>query len=177
MVLTVSFALSPVIGLVCHRCRPRCASIVASLMPASRHQDHTTSPSATGALVFRAHRVHRIPHPTFVTLAIRPSSRGGTRKPWSVSGESNKRDGCGRLARRAIFAWQASALTYPRDMFPVMARHNRSKNGVASARLCPGHPRLYPRRRPVIALRGGASDEAIQTILPLASWIASLRSQ
>jgi len=24
----------------------------------------------------------------------------------------------------------------------VMAGHSRSKNGVASARLCPGHPRL-----------------------------------
>jgi hypothetical protein len=99
----------------------RCASIVTSLMPASRHQDHTTSPSATGALVSCANRVHRIPHPTFVTIAIRPSSRGGTREPWSVSGEADKRDGCGRLARWAIYAWQASALTYPRDMFPVIA--------------------------------------------------------
>jgi len=55
-------------------------SIVASLMPASRHQDHAASPSTIGALVFYANRVHRIPHPTFVTIAIRPSSRGGTRE-------------------------------------------------------------------------------------------------
>jgi hypothetical protein len=44
MVLTVSFALSPVIGLVCHR-RQQINS--ADLTPASRRQDHTTSPSAS----------------------------------------------------------------------------------------------------------------------------------
>src|SRR3984893_1261592 len=33
------------------------------LMPASGHQDHTTSPSASGALVRSAIRVHRIPAP------------------------------------------------------------------------------------------------------------------
>jgi hypothetical protein len=50
MVLTVSFVISPVIGLfvtVVSAMR----SIVANVMPASRHQDHTTSPSATNALV------------------------------------------------------------------------------------------------------------------------------
>jgi hypothetical protein len=31
------------------------------LMPASRHQDHTTSPSALGALVLSTARVHRTP--------------------------------------------------------------------------------------------------------------------
>ena len=62
MVLTACFVLSPVIGLSCHR--PRCDagvsrpkgrhrhSILARLMPASRHQDHTTSPSASRAFVF-----------------------------------------------------------------------------------------------------------------------------
>src|SRR3954467_13907724 len=42
MVLTVSFVISPVIGLSCHR---RFAS-AQNLTPASRRQDHTTSPSA-----------------------------------------------------------------------------------------------------------------------------------
>jgi hypothetical protein len=78
MVLTVFFALSPVIGLSCHRRRPQCASIVANLTPASRYQDHATSPSTSVAPVLRHQRVHRIPHPTFVTIAIRPSVRGGT---------------------------------------------------------------------------------------------------
>ena len=57
MVLTVSFVISPVIGLVCHR---RLAS-AQSLTPASRRQDHTTSPSASAPFVKGAARVHRIP--------------------------------------------------------------------------------------------------------------------
>jgi hypothetical protein len=71
MVLTACFVLSPVIGLYCHR-RPQ-DHHPAGLMPASRHQDHTTSPSASNAFVFRAKasiasRVQR-----FVTIAKRPS--------------------------------------------------------------------------------------------------------
>ena len=58
---TVSFGLSPEIGLFCLRRKPQCVSIVARLMPASRHQDHTTSPSASNALR-PAHR-QRPPHP------------------------------------------------------------------------------------------------------------------
>jgi hypothetical protein len=49
----------------------------ANLMPAPGHQDHTASPSASGALVRRTVRVHRIP------LHVRddrerPSERSGT---------------------------------------------------------------------------------------------------
>src|SRR5579863_6339178 len=47
-------------------------------MPASGHQDHTTSPSALALFVKSAIRVHRIPRPTSVTIAKRPSCRGGT---------------------------------------------------------------------------------------------------
>jgi hypothetical protein len=57
MVLTVSFVISPVIGLGCHR---RFAS-AQNLTPASRRQDHTTSPSASARFVKRAISVHRIP--------------------------------------------------------------------------------------------------------------------
>src|SRR4030081_4112603 len=87
MVLTVSFVLSPVTGLVCHR-RPRIGFVQArlgrrnsaNLTPASGRQDHTTSPYAATSLVrvlLTAHgflrirpaipsrakrcRVHRIP--------------------------------------------------------------------------------------------------------------------
>ena len=61
MVLTVSFALFPVIGLCCHRRRRDAISIVANLMPASRHQNHTTSPSAPCAARLAASS--RPPHP------------------------------------------------------------------------------------------------------------------
>jgi hypothetical protein len=54
---------------------PRNAKHCCELTPASRRQDHTTSPSTTRALVSRARRVHRTPHPPFVTTAKRPSSR------------------------------------------------------------------------------------------------------
>src|SRR5579864_5056256 len=60
MVLTVSFALSLVIGLSCHHHR---RIISASLTSASRCQDHATSPSATLHIRLCARRVHRIPWP------------------------------------------------------------------------------------------------------------------
>ena len=52
---------------------PSSALLLANLTPASRRQDHTTSPSASARFVKRAARVHRIPCPTSVTIAKRPS--------------------------------------------------------------------------------------------------------
>jgi len=69
------FVLSPVTGLFCHR---RSQDNPATLTPASGRQDHTTSPSASSAFVSHAISVHRIPLPTSVTIAIRPSCGGGT---------------------------------------------------------------------------------------------------
>jgi hypothetical protein len=46
--------------LFCHR-RLREASLLSDLMPAPRHQDHTTSPYAQATHVSRSSRVHRIP--------------------------------------------------------------------------------------------------------------------
>jgi hypothetical protein len=57
-------------------------SIIANLMPASGHQNHTTSPSASRAFVLPRQSVHRIPHPTFVTIAKRPSNGCGT--AWDI---------------------------------------------------------------------------------------------
>src|SRR5580693_9473101 len=48
-----------------------------------------------------------------------------------------------RSAQIASGNWRTGSMpTFPL----VMAGHSRSKNGVASARLCPGHPRLASRR-------------------------------
>ncbi len=98
MVLTVSFVLSPVIGLVCHR-HPRIWHVKtrlglrtsANLTPASRRQDHTTSPSAESIVRQRAIRsltgridppchpltspdaaASTASRPASVTIAIRP---------------------------------------------------------------------------------------------------------
>jgi hypothetical protein len=87
MVLTAYFVLSPVIGLSCHR-RPRMrarprpvgpTSPPRDLTPASRRQDHTTSPSASQRS--RQQRRLRPPHPvpTSVTIAKRPSCGTGRR--------------------------------------------------------------------------------------------------
>jgi hypothetical protein len=75
MVLTVSFALSLVSRACCHH-RLQDVSLT-NLISASGYQDHTTSPSALAAPVLRRQSVHRIPHPTFVTIAKRPSYRAG----------------------------------------------------------------------------------------------------
>jgi hypothetical protein len=50
-----------------------CKSSLARLIPASGDQDHTALPSALALLVWQNKCVHRIPHPTSVTIAIRPS--------------------------------------------------------------------------------------------------------
>jgi hypothetical protein len=75
------FALSPVTGLFCHR-RPQIES--ANLTPASGRQDHTTSPSARRTLVRCAAHVHRIPCPTSVTIAKRPSVWDGMARDMQV---------------------------------------------------------------------------------------------
>ena len=56
---TAYFVLSPAIGLVCHRRLRKLPS--ANLTPASRRQDHTTSPSALVPFVIGTSSVHRIP--------------------------------------------------------------------------------------------------------------------
>ena len=58
MVLTGYFVLSPVIRIWL---TPSSADNSTDLTPTSRRQDHTTSPSASGAFVKGAIRVHRIP--------------------------------------------------------------------------------------------------------------------
>jgi hypothetical protein len=61
---------------------PSFADCSTTFAPASGRQDHTTSPSALLSLALHAksaqrhHRVHRIPRPSFVTMAIRPSVIG-----------------------------------------------------------------------------------------------------
>jgi hypothetical protein len=78
MVLTVSFVLSPVTGLSCHR-RPRQLLLLAGLAPASGRQDHTTSPSALAGVRRSPALASTASRRAFVTIAIRPSCRAGQR--------------------------------------------------------------------------------------------------
>jgi hypothetical protein len=70
------YVISPVTMLGCHRhlagCLPR------NLAPASERQDHTISPSAAMPLVASTSPASIASHPAFVTIAKRPSCRGGT---------------------------------------------------------------------------------------------------
>src|ERR1700686_4916284 len=52
---------------------PSPALLSAKFTPASGRQDHTSSPSASHAVRQERIRVHRIPPPTSVTIAKRPS--------------------------------------------------------------------------------------------------------
>src|SRR3954449_3319738 len=69
MVLTVSFVISPVIGLCCHR---RFAVDPQNLTPASRRQDHTTWPSAFSTVRQRCLIASIASRPASVTIASAP---------------------------------------------------------------------------------------------------------
>ena len=101
MVLTGCFVLSPVIGLCCHRPRAM-RKHCRKLMSASRHQDHTTSPSVASALVF-SHQ-QRPPHPAPNVRDDREAPLFRARDAKDSAGDlpvATTRRGCGRLARRA----------------------------------------------------------------------------
>src|SRR5436305_9545885 len=125
MVLTGYFVISPVIGLCCHRHLANMAgprpvgptSPPQNLTPASRRQDHTTSPSAATSFVCapvhrsrvgprpamtiarRRCRVHRIPCPTSVTIAKRPSRVG---RDGGSSKDASTNEGSGIFLRRRL---------------------------------------------------------------------------
>jgi hypothetical protein len=81
MVLTVSFALFPVIGLSCHRRPAETSARLDAGVEASEPHDFAVCSSV---LVQRdrkiapdAIRIHRIPLPTSVTIAKRPFNGAG----------------------------------------------------------------------------------------------------
>jgi hypothetical protein len=99
MVLTVSFVLSPVIG---RFVTVACEIDSANLTPASRRQDHTTSPSDLLAFVWRNKPSIASHSPTFVTIAKRPSYRArDARKNARDLPDITSENACDRLARRA----------------------------------------------------------------------------
>src|ERR1700748_326688 len=101
MVLTGSFVLFLVIGrFVTIPVQCEALSRVDASVEASEPHDFTVRGSS--AFVLRAARVHRIPRPTSVTIAIRPSSRARDgRKTASDLPDATSENACGRLAGRA----------------------------------------------------------------------------
>jgi hypothetical protein len=82
--------------------------LLKSLTPASGRQNHTTSPSADQRhSSLDVISVHRIPRPTSVTIAKRPSCRGGTEADLEVIWvEREEEFFCGR-------GWTAKSLNSP----------------------------------------------------------------
>ena len=143
--------------------------LLKNLTPASGRQDHTTSPSALAALVSRRRRVHRIPHPTSVTIAIRPSCEAGRA---GYSFDLGKREakyffgqdwtGSIRLKRlrklvfrrrRRVRSW----VTRGRNSTASDARRlrHRRQAALATARTCKRTP-VFPCNTPMTASRFSA---------------------
>jgi hypothetical protein len=171
------FVLSPVTGLVCHR-RLRKLPF-ANLTPASGRQDHTTSPSASGALVFGTISVHRIP-PHVRDDRETPLGWGGMIRCIPVSTRPSSEIRKFRNGQSAVFPpWPGRAvrrtaslpLAYarpstsfaPRDKEGVDARITRLRQGFA------GSPVLVRRSRS----EGGSPGMTIGCAAPYstpASW-------
>jgi hypothetical protein len=79
MVLTAYFVLSPVTGLSCHRHLVDTSTKLDTSVGVSGPHDFAVRVSIVRPHTFvcRHRRVHRIPHPTFVTTAKRPSYERG----------------------------------------------------------------------------------------------------
>jgi hypothetical protein len=106
MALTVSFVLSSGTGLSCPR-RPQSARCALQELSASvgAPGPHDFSVRDLDDRLTRG-RVHRIPQPTFVTIAKRPSARPRDgRKGARDLPDAASASACGMLARRADCAW------------------------------------------------------------------------
>jgi hypothetical protein len=102
------------------------SSLLEGLMPASGHQNHTTSPSASRAFVLPRQSVHRIPHPTFVTIAKRPSNGYGTARDIEVI--------CRRRERIYFFKWDwTGSISMIRFRKSAFRRKSDQPDGSASA--------------------------------------------
>jgi hypothetical protein len=108
MVLTAYFVLSPATGLSCHRHRADTSAQLDTSVGASGPHDFAVRLELRSSA--RRQSVHRIPHPTFVTTAKRPSYRGRDGAESAADlGVTATRAACDRLTRRAICAWRLCA--------------------------------------------------------------------
>ena len=98
MVLTGYFVLSPVIGLFCHR--RLSGNFRKNLTPASRRQDHTTSPSASVPFVFG----------TSASTASRPASVTIARAPLCGTGWGRYKSDLGQVSSKSSVIQKFSAV-------------------------------------------------------------------
>jgi hypothetical protein len=115
-------------------------SIIANLTPASRRQDHTTSPSATSALVRSAFRVHRIPS--------RVRDDRDTPLMWDETAADKEMIWVGRK-RKYFSLWDSTAPTTPNlarraRLFILEIQHCRQMSAWVASRTL-RHFRAVPR--------------------------------
>jgi len=107
MVLTAYFVLSPATGLSCHRHRADTSAQLDASFGASGPHDFAVRLELRSSA--RRQSVHRIPHPTFVTTAKRPSRGRDSAESAADLGVTATPSACDRLTRRAISAWRLCA--------------------------------------------------------------------
>jgi hypothetical protein len=98
-----------------------------NLTPASGCQDHTPSPSAGNIARLASYRVHRIPRPTFVTIAKRPScgQRNGGKIPM-ISDFPKEKYVCAQIWTTQITMISLTKLAFARTWLrPVSIRYAR----------------------------------------------------
>src|ERR1700730_9125449 len=108
MVLTAYFVLSPATGLSCHRHRADTSAQLDASFGASGPHDFAVRLELRSSA--RRQSVHRIPHPTFVTTAKRPSRGRDSAESAADLGVTATPSACDRLTRRAISAWRLCAI-------------------------------------------------------------------
>src|ERR1700682_6017800 len=119
MVLTAYFVLSPVTGLVCHRHRRNgLRQLDASVGASGPHDFAVRKPARSSA----RRRVHRIPRPTSVTIAKRPSVWDGMIRSIPVSTKRESEKFCER-------GWTAELQDSPSGKSHV-AHQGRSPDGT-----------------------------------------------
>src|ERR1700722_20811748 len=93
--------------------------------------------------LIRSPRAAALPMTNSPTMTPNRTNRCKMRPPRFEPGRYLIEAASSRCGKPAV---QIAALTLRswRDLTAVMAGHSRPKDGVASARLCPGHPRLCP---------------------------------
>jgi hypothetical protein len=142
MVLTAYFVLSPATGLFCHRRRADTSAQLDTSVGVSGPHDFAVRLELRSSA--RRQSVHRIPHPTFVTTAKRPSYRGRDGAESAADlGVTATRAACDRLTRRAISAWRlcancpsgesVSSSFRGDERAPQTRRHTPRKRGIQYA--------------------------------------------
>ena len=113
-------------------------SIIARLTPASRHQDHAALSSASGAFVGCATCGHRLPRPTSVTIAKRPSwwARDARQHAFDLPDVTSEM-ACGTMTRRANQLPRRKTCQAQSSHVPDAARHEmtRRRSGTQATRM------------------------------------------